>query len=136
MKEFRKKRKSELENPFVKKYKFNSKILACYSNEKKNEIYCQHQNIIIDLVNDDCLAAIFMYVPACERPKIALVCQKWKRALYYSWSNVKKLELTHWEYDEYPTCLKKYPTCLKKYLINFDVIVSIIMNCQFFTLTM
>ncbi|XP_044013060.1 uncharacterized protein LOC122855620 [Aphidius gifuensis] len=51
-----------------------------------------------------------MYVPACERPKIALVCQKWKRALDTSWSNVKKLELTHWEYDEYPTCLKKYPT--------------------------
>ncbi|XP_044006673.1 uncharacterized protein LOC122851483 [Aphidius gifuensis] len=51
-----------------------------------------------------------MYVPACERPKIALVCQKWKRALDYSWSNVKKLELTHWEYDEYPTFLKKYPT--------------------------
>ncbi|XP_044004101.1 F-box protein At1g47056-like [Aphidius gifuensis] len=86
-----------------------------------NQVYDQHhyhsytKNTIIDSVNDDCLSAIFMYVPACERPKIALVCQKWKRALDYSWSNVKKLELTHWENDEYPTCLKKYPT-LKRQL--------------------
>ncbi|XP_044010386.1 uncharacterized protein LOC122854040 [Aphidius gifuensis] len=72
--------------------------------------YSYAKNIIIDHLNDDCLAEIFMYVPACERPKIALVCQKWKGALDHSWSNVKKLELTYWEYDEYPTCLKKYPT--------------------------
>lgn len=38
------------------------------------------------------------------------VCQKWKKALDYSWWNVKKLELTHWEYDEYPTYLKNVPT--------------------------
>ncbi|XP_044013421.1 uncharacterized protein LOC122855833 [Aphidius gifuensis] len=84
--------------------------------KKNNEIYYEHhdhsyaKNIIIDLVDDDCLAEIFTYVPACERPKIALVCQKWKRALDYSWANVKKLELTHWERPEYPSFLKKYPT--------------------------
>ncbi|XP_044010422.1 uncharacterized protein LOC122854073 [Aphidius gifuensis] len=81
------------------------------SNKKNNEIYYEHHDYsIIDFVDDDCLAEIFMYVPACERPKIASVCQKWKRALDYSWSNVKKLQLTHWEYNEYPNCLIKYPT--------------------------
>ncbi|XP_044013835.1 uncharacterized protein LOC122856208 [Aphidius gifuensis] len=68
--------------------------------------------LTIERVNDDCLAEIFMYLPACERPKIALVCKQWKRALdYYSWFNVKKLELTYWRYDEYPNLLtKNYPT--------------------------
>ncbi|XP_044009893.1 F-box/LRR-repeat protein 12-like isoform X2 [Aphidius gifuensis] len=68
--------------------------------------------MIIEHVNNDCLAEIFMYVPAWERPKIALVCKKWKRVLDdYSWFNVKKLEFTHWEYDEYPHFLKgNYPT--------------------------
>ncbi|XP_044005775.1 uncharacterized protein LOC122850706 [Aphidius gifuensis] len=53
-----------------------------------------------------------MYVPAFERSKIALVCKKWKRVLDdYSWFDVKKLELTHWELDKYPNFLKKnYPT--------------------------
>ncbi|KAF7993555.1 hypothetical protein HCN44_010150 [Aphidius gifuensis] len=64
----------------------------------------------IDFINDDCLVEIFMYLPACERPKIALVCKKWKKALDYSWSNVNKLELTHWEYNECPSYLKEYPT--------------------------
>ncbi|XP_044013130.1 uncharacterized protein LOC122855658 [Aphidius gifuensis] len=116
MEELKKKRKSELEKSFVKKCKVLSEISTPSFNEKNNEIYHQHhdysyaKNEIIDLVNDDCLAAIFMYVPACERPKIALVCQKWKRALCQSWGNVKKLELTHWKYDKNPTCLKKYLT--------------------------
>ncbi|XP_044013527.1 uncharacterized protein LOC122855904 isoform X2 [Aphidius gifuensis] len=64
--------------------------------------------MIMERVNDDCLAEIFMYVPACERLKIALVCKKWKRALDYSWFNVTKLELTYWRYHELPNCLKKY----------------------------
>ncbi|XP_044010268.1 slit homolog 3 protein-like [Aphidius gifuensis] len=38
-----------------------------------------------------------------------LLCQKWKRALDYSWSNVKKLQLTHWKYNKHPNCLIKYP---------------------------
>ncbi|XP_044010119.1 uncharacterized protein LOC122853765 [Aphidius gifuensis] len=117
MSEFTAKRKLKSDNIFSKKYKGTSEISTLSSNENdNNKIYNQHQghsdakNMIIDLVNDDCLAQIFMYVPVCERPKIALVCQNWKRALDYSWGNVKKLELTHWEYDENPTCLKKYPT--------------------------
>ncbi|XP_044013175.1 uncharacterized protein LOC122855690 [Aphidius gifuensis] len=129
MEEFRKK---ELEKNFAQERKMSSKISTCIDElstyitfkEKKIEAYCkdhdhsyakniitdQANSITIDFVNDDCLAAIFKYVPACERPKIALVCQKWKRALDLSWFNVKKLELTHWEYDENPTCLIKYPT--------------------------
>ncbi|XP_044016767.1 uncharacterized protein LOC122858127 [Aphidius gifuensis] len=89
-------------------------------SKKNNNIYSHHDNdndilnakdiTIIECVNDDCLAEIFMYVPACERPKIALVCKKWERALDYSWFNVKKLELTYWEYDEYPHFLvRNYP---------------------------
>ncbi|KAF7995125.1 hypothetical protein HCN44_004597 [Aphidius gifuensis] len=51
-----------------------------------------------------------MYLPACERPKIALVCQKWKRVLDRCWFDVKKLELIYWKYNEYPSCLMKFPT--------------------------
>ncbi|XP_044014047.1 uncharacterized protein LOC122856445 [Aphidius gifuensis] len=88
-------------------------------SKKNNNIYSHHDDdndlnakdiTIIERVNDDCLAKIFMYIPTCERPKIALVCKKWKRALDYSWFNVKKLELTYWEYDEYPHFLvRNYP---------------------------
>ncbi|XP_044010445.1 uncharacterized protein LOC122854099 [Aphidius gifuensis] len=73
--------------------------------------------MIMERVNDDCLAEIFMYVPACERLKIALVCKKWKRALDYSWSNVKKLELTYWQYHGLPYCLTRYQTVSEK--LNF-----------------
>ncbi|XP_044013249.1 uncharacterized protein LOC122855742 isoform X2 [Aphidius gifuensis] len=124
MNEFRKKRKLESENLFYKKRKVTSEMSTPSLNEKNNKIYYQHhdhsyakniifehaKSIIIDSVNDDCLAEIFMYVPVWERPKIALVCQKWKRALDYSWSNVKKLQLTHWERAENPNCLKKFTT--------------------------
>ncbi|XP_044006026.1 uncharacterized protein LOC122851042 [Aphidius gifuensis] len=67
------------------------------------------KNTTIDFVNDDCLAKIFTYLSVCERSKIALVCKKWKQAFDYSWQNVKKLELIHWEYNECPSYLKKYP---------------------------
>ncbi|XP_044010405.1 uncharacterized protein LOC122854058 [Aphidius gifuensis] len=124
MEKFNKKRESELENLFSKKYKVTNEMSTPFFNEKDTEIYYKHhdhsyaENIIIDhansiaidFVNDDCLAEIFTYVPACERPKIALVCQKWKRALDYSWSNVRKLQITHWECAEYPNCLKKFTT--------------------------
>ncbi|XP_044004089.1 uncharacterized protein LOC122849453 [Aphidius gifuensis] len=76
----------------------------------ENIIIDHARSIKIDCVNDDCLAEIFMYVPAWERPKIAVVCQKWNRVLDYSWGRVKKLQLTHWERAEYPNCLKKFTT--------------------------
>ncbi|XP_044010453.1 uncharacterized protein LOC122854106 [Aphidius gifuensis] len=66
--------------------------------------------MIMERVNDDCLAEIFKYVPACERLKIALVCKKWERALNYSWFNVKKIKLTYWRYHEFPYCLRNYQT--------------------------
>ncbi|XP_044013417.1 uncharacterized protein LOC122855830 [Aphidius gifuensis] len=117
VREQRKQRKLELENFVCKKYKVTSETStpASLKENNNNKIYYQHhdhsyaKNKIVNLVNDDCLAEIFTYVPACERPKIALVCQKWRRVLDYSWSNVKKLELTHWERAEYPNFLKKYP---------------------------
>lgn len=56
------------------------------------------------------MAEIFKYLSACERAKVALVCKKWERALEYSWQNVKKLNLTHWENNECPTWSYKYPT--------------------------
>ncbi|XP_044005010.1 uncharacterized protein LOC122850073 [Aphidius gifuensis] len=107
----------EWEINLLKKYKITKQISICLSSKINNKIYCHHDDdsyvenkMTIDHVNDDCLAEIFMYVPACERPKIALVCKQWKRALDVSWLNVKKLELTHWEYDEYPNYLiKNYP---------------------------
>ncbi|XP_044009687.1 F-box/LRR-repeat protein 2-like isoform X1 [Aphidius gifuensis] len=67
-------------------------------------------NTKINCVNDKCLAKIFMYLPACERPKLALVCKKWKNVLDDSWYDVKKLELIYWQYDESPNCLAKYST--------------------------
>ncbi|XP_044008870.1 uncharacterized protein LOC122852854 isoform X2 [Aphidius gifuensis] len=77
-------------------------------------------------VNDDCLAEIFMYVPTCERPKIALVCKKWKSALDNAWFNIKKLEFTYWRYDEYPHFLKKnYPTVDGQ----FNFLKSLLYNC-------
>ncbi|XP_044006807.1 F-box/LRR-repeat protein fbxl-1-like [Aphidius gifuensis] len=126
----------------VKKSKVTSQISTCVSNKKDNEKYHQHyadddvkntmfdlvndyvydNDLVNDIINDDCLAEIFTYLPVWERPKIALVCKKWKKALDNSWSNVKKLELTHWEYDECPSYLKQYPTikeqlrCLKSLL--------------------
>ncbi|XP_044019907.1 uncharacterized protein LOC122860248 isoform X2 [Aphidius gifuensis] len=107
----RKKRRLESEYLSSKKNQATSKTSTPSFNKKKNEIYYEnHDHSIIDCVNDDCLAEIFMYVPAWERPKIALVCQKWKRVLNYSWGSSKKLQLTHWEQAEYPNCLKKYPT--------------------------
>ncbi|XP_044011574.1 uncharacterized protein LOC122854706 isoform X2 [Aphidius gifuensis] len=104
----------ELKKTCVKKSKVTSNISTCPFNKKNDKKYYQHyvddaKNTRIDLVNDDCLAEIFMYLSACERPKIALVCKKWKRALDYAWQNVKKLELIHWEYNECPSYLKKYP---------------------------
>ncbi|KAF7998101.1 hypothetical protein HCN44_009499 [Aphidius gifuensis] len=111
MSEVGKKRKLKSENRFSKKCKVTRKISTPSFNKKNNEIsYENHDHSIIDCVNDDCLAEIFTYVPVWERPKIALVCQKWKRVLDYSWGSGKKLQLTHWEQAEYPNCLKKYPT--------------------------
>ncbi|KAF7998093.1 hypothetical protein HCN44_009491 [Aphidius gifuensis] len=111
MSKVRKKRKLESENLFSKKRKVTSKTSTPSFNKKNNEIYYEnHDHSIIDCVHDDCLAEIFMYVPAWERPKLALVCQKWKRVLNYSWGSSKKLQLTHWEQAEYSNCLKKYST--------------------------
>ncbi|XP_044017098.1 uncharacterized protein LOC122858338 [Aphidius gifuensis] len=82
--------------------------------------------MIIERVNDDCLAEIFMYVPACERPKIALVCKKWTRVLDNSWFNVKKLELTHWEYDEYPHFLERNNPTIDR---QFSFLKSLLYKC-------
>lgn len=85
-------------------------------NENRKKIKYQHYdhiyvptNLINDLVNDDCLAQIFTYIPVYERPKIALVCKKWNRALQYSWCNSKKLELSHWMRDDYRNIFYKNP---------------------------
>ncbi|XP_044001696.1 uncharacterized protein LOC122847903 [Aphidius gifuensis] len=129
MTQFKRLRELELAKNLVKKYKViqipwsrspprRQTSTSCFG-EIKNKLYGFHHDqsyasdvLIMEHVNDDCLAEIFMYLPACERPKIALVCKQWKRALdYYSWFNVKKLELTYWRYDEYPNLLtKNYPT--------------------------
>ncbi|KAF7992970.1 hypothetical protein HCN44_005751 [Aphidius gifuensis] len=97
----------------VKKSKFTNQNSPRAFNKKNNKTYYQHydddaKNTAIDFVNDDCLAEIFTYLSVCERPKIALVCKKWKQAFDHSWQSVKKLELTHWEYNECPSYLKKY----------------------------
>ncbi|XP_044000831.1 uncharacterized protein LOC122847328 [Aphidius gifuensis] len=103
-------------------------------SEIENKLYGHHDDhsyvkdeLTMERVNDDCLAEIFMYLPACERPKIALVCKQWKRVLdYYSWFNVKKLELTYWRYDEYPNLLtKNYPTTDRQ----FSFLKSLLNKC-------
>ncbi|XP_044016749.1 uncharacterized protein LOC122858120 [Aphidius gifuensis] len=116
MNQLKRLRKSGSKKSLVKKYDVPSQITTRSMSKKNNKLYSHHNDdndlyAIIERVNDDCLAEIFMYVPACERPKIALVCKKWKRVLDDSWFDVKKIELTHWEYDEYPHFLKRnYPT--------------------------
>ncbi|XP_044006032.1 uncharacterized protein LOC122851047 [Aphidius gifuensis] len=101
-------------NGCVKKSKLTSRNSTRAFKKKNNKIYYQYynddaKNTTIDFVNDDCLAKIFTYLSVCERPKIALVCKKWRQAFNYSWQNIKKLELIHWEYNECPSYLKKYP---------------------------
>ncbi|XP_044014126.1 uncharacterized protein LOC122856515 [Aphidius gifuensis] len=125
MNQLKRLRQSGSKKSLVEKYDVPSEIITHSLSEKNNKIYSYHDDddvhdndhsyakdpMIIERVNDDCMAEIFMYVPACERPKIALVCKKWRRVLDDSWFNVKKLELTHWEYDENPHYLKRnYPT--------------------------
>ncbi|XP_044013540.1 uncharacterized protein LOC122855916 [Aphidius gifuensis] len=106
-----------IKNDKIKKYLNNiknPKSIMETLNEKSEKINHEQndhyyaENTIIDYVNDDCLAEIFLYVPACERQKIAMVCKKWKRALDYSWFNVKKLEFTFWRYYKYIFSFKKY----------------------------
>ncbi|XP_044005001.1 uncharacterized protein LOC122850067 [Aphidius gifuensis] len=95
-----------------KKSKVTNPTSTCAFNKKDNKDYVDvTENAMIDILNDDCLAEIFMYLSACERSKIALVCKKWKKVLKYSWQNIKKLELIHWEYnDQCPAYSYKYPT--------------------------
>lgn len=85
---------------------------------KKMDDYGCSENLINHLLNDDCLAEIFKYVPAWERPKLALVCKKWNRVLPYSWASVKKLKLFHWRYDDYQSILQTKFTLVKGY--NFS----------------
>ncbi|XP_044010433.1 uncharacterized protein LOC122854086 [Aphidius gifuensis] len=87
------------------------------SNKKRQKIYHQHDDhsnakkiIIIDFLNDDCLSEIFMYVPVCERPKIAQVCKNWNRVVRSHCFKVKKLELSHWEYDCPQNSLEQFKT--------------------------
>ncbi|XP_044021212.1 F-box/LRR-repeat protein 12-like [Aphidius gifuensis] len=123
----------------VPKYEYSG-ILRISSRpfEKENKIYEQHydhsyaKNIIIDCVNDDCLAQIFTHVPICERPKLTLVCKKWKRALDDSWFNVKKIELTHRRPDEFPNDLTKYLTIDGGY----SVLESVLSKCGRFLTTL
>ncbi|XP_044009629.1 uncharacterized protein LOC122853310 [Aphidius gifuensis] len=125
------KSKLEVEEISVKKNKGVNQDSSRSFNNKSKKIYPQHydhsyvKNIIIDCVNDDCLAEIFTYVPTCERPKLAVVCKKWKRALDDSWFNAKKLELIYWRWDEYPNCLEKYPTIDEK----LSFLKSLLNNC-------
>ncbi|XP_044001693.1 uncharacterized protein LOC122847900 [Aphidius gifuensis] len=132
-----------MENNVVKKYKviqipwskspFRRQI-STRCSEIKNKLYGHHDDqsyakdvLTIERVNDDCLAEIFMYLPACERPKIALVCKQWKRVLdYYSWFNVKKLELTYWRYHKDSNFLtKNYPTIDRQ----FSFLKSLLNKC-------
>ncbi|XP_044016748.1 F-box protein SKIP2-like [Aphidius gifuensis] len=136
MNQLKRLRKSGSKKSLVKKYNVSSQIIT-RSLSKKNKIYSHHDDVddndlyakdlmIFERVNDDCLAEIFMHVPVCERPKIALVCKKWKRIFDGSWFNVKKLELTHWEYDEYPHFLKrKYPRINEQ----FKFLKSLLYKC-------
>ncbi|XP_044006090.1 uncharacterized protein LOC122851108 [Aphidius gifuensis] len=119
----------EIDEIPIKKHKATNQISTCSFDEENDEIDNQHndhsyaKNIIIDCVNDDCLAEIFTYLSACERPKLALVCKRWKKALDYVGFKVKKVELIYWQFEENPRGLKKYPTihrelCFLKSLLD------------------
>ncbi|XP_044010431.1 uncharacterized protein LOC122854083 [Aphidius gifuensis] len=51
-----------------------------------------------------------MYIPVCERPKIAQVCKNWNRVVHSYCFKVKKLELSHWEYDCPQNFLEQFKT--------------------------
>ncbi|XP_044014747.1 uncharacterized protein LOC122856912 isoform X3 [Aphidius gifuensis] len=105
----------------VKRKCKNKSQISTQSNKKRRKVYPQHndhsyvKNIIIDLVNDDCLSEIFMYVPICERPKIAQVCKKWNRVVCSYCFKVKTLVLSHWEYDRPKNILEKFKKSEKKF---------------------
>ncbi|XP_044014746.1 uncharacterized protein LOC122856912 isoform X2 [Aphidius gifuensis] len=111
----------------VKRKCKNKSQISTQSNKKRRKVYPQHndhsyvKNIIIDLVNDDCLSEIFMYVPICERPKIAQVCKKWNRVVCSYCFKVKTLVLSHWEYDRPKNILEKF----KKSFCRIPVILLV-----------
>ncbi|KAI4493506.1 hypothetical protein M0804_001682 [Polistes exclamans] len=49
----------------------------------------------IDVLNDDCLKHIFLYLPIMDRIAIERVCKRWKDVSKKSWYNVKKLDLSN-----------------------------------------
>lgn len=83
-----------------------------------NEVHWDHtyvRSLINDVVNDDCLALIFTYIPVYERPKMAMVCKKWNRVLQYTWSNLKILKFDHWEFDDRPNILYEKFDCYEEW---------------------
>ncbi|XP_043501009.1 F-box protein SKIP2-like [Polistes fuscatus] len=50
---------------------------------------------LIDVLNDDCLMHVFLYLPIMDRIAIERVCKRWKDVSKKSWYNVKKLDLSN-----------------------------------------
>ncbi|XP_015175842.1 PREDICTED: F-box protein SKIP2-like isoform X2 [Polistes dominula] len=49
----------------------------------------------INVLNDDCLIHIFLYLPIMDKIAIERVCQRWKDVSKKSWYSVKKLDLSN-----------------------------------------
>ncbi|XP_044005990.1 uncharacterized protein LOC122851009 [Aphidius gifuensis] len=90
---------------------------------KKHKI--NYQYLIIDKrFNDNCLAEIFMYIPIYERPKIALVCKQWYRALHHTWRKVKTVKFSHWKYRSYQNIFDRF-----KKINGLSFLKSLLDNC-------
>lgn len=81
-----------------KKMKTQDRILALYYNQCKTKDPPTDNITIYE--NEKCLVPIFKYISLFERPKLALVCKNWKKALVNSWCDEKKIELNYWKCDD------------------------------------
>ncbi|XP_063990742.1 F-box/LRR-repeat protein 7-like [Diachasmimorpha longicaudata] len=71
--------------------------------QNKNEEQLSVQEISqddspIQVLNDDCLIEIFLYLPIADRIRMERVCKRWQALSLDSWRSVKRLDLirTHW----------------------------------------
>ncbi|XP_044006564.1 uncharacterized protein LOC122851421 isoform X2 [Aphidius gifuensis] len=112
----------DYDHPFTKNDKClinnNTSYISTQSlTYKRNKIdhddyddYSCDIRIMNDFLNEDCLMKLFTYLSTCDRPKIALVCKKWNYALNRTWSNVKRIKLSYWAFDDCQNFFQRNPT--------------------------
>lgn len=62
--------------------------------ENNRENSPEPNNSPIQILNDDCLVEIFLYLPVADRVRMERVCKRWQALSQESWRAVKKLNLS------------------------------------------